>query len=71
MVHDGLAESGHYYSFIFDRKTKCWWRFSDHSVSMETEDIVFKESVGGQSTSHKTAYSLIYVNQYIADQIDK
>jgi len=30
LVHDGLAESGHYYSFIFDRKTNVWWRFNDH-----------------------------------------
>ena len=71
LVHDGLAESGHYYSFIFDRKQNCWWRFSDHNVQMETEADVFKESIGGQAGSHKTAYSLIYVNQYIEDLIHK
>ena len=69
LVHDGLAESGHYYSFIHDRKMNCWWRFSDHNVQMETEADVFKESVGGQAGSHKTAYSLIYVNQFIEDLI--
>jgi hypothetical protein len=25
LMHDGRADSGHYYSFIFDRKLNCWW----------------------------------------------
>lgn len=67
LMHDGLAESGHYYSFIFDRKKNCWWRFSDHDVRMELEEDVFKEAIGGQQ--NKAAYSLMYVNKYIVDTI--
>ena len=40
LIHDGTAESGHYYSFIFDRKMDRWWRFSDVNVSPEVEEIV-------------------------------
>ena len=40
IIHDGHAKSGHYYSFIFDQKNDCWWRFNDHTVTTEKEDIV-------------------------------
>lgn len=34
VVHDGMqAESGHYYSFIYDRAGKSWWRFNDFQAS--------------------------------------
>jgi ubiquitin carboxyl-terminal hydrolase 25/28 len=46
-VHDGGAESGHYYSFIYDRERNLWWRFNDHRVSVEKEEIVMKEAFGG------------------------
>ena len=62
LIHDGTAESGHYYSFIFDRKIDKWWRFSDVNVSPEVEATVMTESFGGMNDSHKTAYCLIYIN---------
>jgi ubiquitin carboxyl-terminal hydrolase 25/28 len=65
LVHDGNAESGHYYSFIFDRKLEVWWRFNDHRVTMETEDVVMQESIGGLKDSYKAAYMLIYINDFI------
>lgn len=68
LVHDGSAESGHYYSFIFDQKQKRWWRFNDHSVSMELEDVVMREAVGGQQDSNKAAYMLIYANQFVVSK---
>jgi ubiquitin carboxyl-terminal hydrolase 25/28 len=37
VIHDGTADSGHYYSFIFDRKVNKWYRFNDHNVSVEDE----------------------------------
>jgi ubiquitin carboxyl-terminal hydrolase 25 len=64
LIHEGTAESGHYYSFIYDRKQDLWWRFSDVNVSIEVEEVVFKEAFGGQIASLKTAYSLIYINEY-------
>jgi ubiquitin carboxyl-terminal hydrolase 25/28 len=47
LVHDGNAESGHYYTFIFDRVSEKWWRYNDFQVSEETEENVFAESFGG------------------------
>jgi ubiquitin carboxyl-terminal hydrolase 25/28 len=68
LVHDGSAESGHYYSFIFDQKQKRWWRFNDHSVSMELEEVVMREAIGGQQDSNKAAYMLIYANQFVVSK---
>lgn len=62
IVHDGEeAVSGHYFSFIHDRASELWWRFNDHSVSQETEEVVMQEAIGGNG--QKCAYSLIYVRQ--------
>ena len=47
LMHEGTAESGHYYSFIYDRKQEAWWRFSDVNVSLEIEEVVFREAYGG------------------------
>lgn len=70
LIHDGTAESGHYYSFIYDRKQDVWWRFSDVNVSIEVEEVVFRESFGGQTASLKTAYSLIYINEFCKKSIE-
>ena len=69
LIHDGTAESGHYYSFIFDRKSQSWWRFSDVNVGPEVETVVMNESFGGLNDSKKTAYCLIYINQFCLDSI--
>ena len=61
MIHQGFAESGHYYTYIYDRNLNQWWKFNDHTVSIESEDVVLQESFGGQFSS-KSACSLIYVN---------
>lgn len=69
MIHQGYADSGHYYAFIYDRKSKTWWRFNDHTVTKESEEVVFSESYGGGQP--KTAYCLIYINEYVAQQLNK
>jgi len=32
LMHDGFADSGHYYAFIYDRASKIWYRFNDHTI---------------------------------------
>jgi len=49
-----------------------WWRFSDVNVGPEVETVVMNESFGGQqgpNDSKKTAYCLIYINQFCLDSI--
>lgn len=69
LVHDGVAESGHYYAFVYDRKSQYWYRFNDHSVSVEDEKVVMKEAFGG--SGYACAYGLIYINQDIASEIEQ
>lgn len=71
LMHDGTAETGHYYSFIYDRKQEVWWRFSDVNVSIELEEVVMREAFGGQVATLKTAYSLIYINEFCKQGIEQ
>lgn len=68
MVHDGVAEQGHYFTFIYDRVKKMWWKLNDHNVCMELESDVFRVAFGGEG--HSSACNLIYMSKHIADQID-
>ena len=70
LVHEGDSENGHYYAFIYDRKTFSWYRFNDYKVSVETEDKVFEESFGNPLTK-SSAYGLIYINQEISQNIEQ
>ncbi len=66
-VHDGNAQSGHYYAFIKDRKHNKWWRFNDYRVTEVSEEDVFKESNGGHSWM--TAYWVFYVDENLAQEM--
>jgi ubiquitin carboxyl-terminal hydrolase 25 len=48
-VHDGNAESGHYFTFIKDHSTGKWLKFNDIRVSEVTEEEVIHQSQGGHS----------------------
>lgn len=41
------------------------------NVSMEIEEVVFKEAFGGQTASLKTAYSLIYINEFCKQKMEE
>ena len=44
IIHDGSADMGHYYTFIFDRFKKVWWKINDSMVREEAEDVVMEEA---------------------------
>ena len=64
LVHDGYAESGHYYSFIFDPEDSKWRKYSDAYITDVTEEQVFRESIGGYQNA--SAYCLIYMDSRLA-----
>lgn len=68
MIHDGVADNGHYYVYIYDRIQKFWWKLNDHFVKIEDEDTVFREAFGGDA--NKTACNIVYMSKHIANQID-
>jgi ubiquitin carboxyl-terminal hydrolase 25/28 len=69
LIHDGLADNGHYYSYIYERTQKRWWKMNDHRVEMEQEEVVMKEAHGGEG--YKSACNLIYISEHVKDIIEK
>lgn len=69
MIHDGVAENGHYYSYVYDRFQKVWWKLDDHRVSRAAVEDVMREALGGDG--YKSACNLFYMSSHIADFIDK
>lgn len=64
MIHDGMAENGHYYSFIFDRTKNVWWILNDHFVKIVSEEKVMEEAIGN-SKGYKSACNLFYISDHI------
>jgi len=46
ICHDGLADNGHFYAFIYNRNQKCWFKLNDHQASVVDEAEVMKENIG-------------------------
>ncbi|CRK93812.1 CLUMA_CG007339, isoform A [Clunio marinus] len=71
MIHSGSASGGHYYAYIKDFETGCWYSFNDQTVSPITQDDISK-SFGGSGafksyysgfSSSTNAYMLMYRQQ--------
>lgn len=60
LIHEGSADSGHYYSYTYDLKTNVWRKFNDINISEEVEQHVIKEARGVNYTS---AYYLVYAQE--------
>ena len=60
LVHEGQANGGHYWSYIFDSSKKVWRKFNDVTVTETTWDEVHRESIGGYRNT--SAYCLVYVD---------
>ncbi|EAR83769.2 ubiquitin carboxy-terminal hydrolase (macronuclear) [Tetrahymena thermophila SB210] len=61
LIHQGYANTGHYYCFIYDDKKQCWYKFNDSIVTKVTEEEVFKQSYGDQD-NNCNACCLFYKN---------
>lgn len=60
-VHDGGAESGHYFTFIKDHKKNIWFKFNDDKINIVDQDIVSAQSDGGHG--YMTAFWVIYMSK--------
>ena len=48
LVHAGVAQGGHYYSFIKDRTSEKWYRFDDEDVTPFDPSLIEQECFGGK-----------------------
>ena len=48
LVHAGVAQGGHYYSFIKDRTSEKWYRFDDEDVTPFDPALIEQECFGGK-----------------------
>ena len=59
-VHDGGAQSGHYYTFIKDHKAGVWRKFNDLKCDKVEEKEVYEHANGGSGA--KTAFWVVYLS---------
>lgn len=57
LIHEGGADSGHYYSYTYDHQNNKWRKYNDINITEEAEEQVLKEAKGINMTS---AYYLVY-----------
>lgn len=62
LIHEGGADSGHYYSYLFDHQNKKWRKYNDINITEEVEEQVLKEAKGINATS---AYYLVYAQKEV------
>lgn len=62
LIHEGSADSGHYYSYIYEIQNKKWRKFNDINISEEAEPQIIKEAQGVNYTS---AYYLVYAQEEV------
>ncbi|CAD8166466.1 unnamed protein product [Paramecium pentaurelia] len=58
LIHDGQANSGHFYTYIKDFGLDKWFKFNDMNVNVETKEKVFQDAFGMQNGIN--AYLLIF-----------
>ena len=64
-MHEGEANSGHFYSYIKDHCKDKWYKFNDHLVSeADSEDAVLNEAFGN-SKPKASAYLVLYATEKV------
>jgi ubiquitin carboxyl-terminal hydrolase 25/28 len=46
LIHEGAADTGHYYAYLFNTVEAKWYKFNDINVWEVNEDKVFKDAYG-------------------------
>ncbi|NXH14677.1 UBP28 hydrolase, partial [Bucco capensis] len=72
LVHQGQANAGHYWAFIYNQPRKTWLRYNDISVTESSWEELERDSFGGLKNA--SAYCLMYVSEkaspFTADEAD-
>ncbi|KFP11269.1 Ubiquitin carboxyl-terminal hydrolase 28, partial [Egretta garzetta] len=72
LVHEGQANAGHYWAYIYDQPRKSWLKYNDISVTESSWEELERDSFGGLKNA--SAYCLMYisdkVSRFVADEGD-
>ncbi|KFQ59528.1 Ubiquitin carboxyl-terminal hydrolase 28, partial [Pelecanus crispus] len=72
LVHEGQANAGHYWAYIYDQPRKSWLKYNDISVTESSWEELERDSFGGLKNA--SAYCLMYisdkVSRFAADKDD-
>uniref|UniRef100_A0A8D0B3U9 Ubiquitin carboxyl-terminal hydrolase 25 n=1 Tax=Salvator merianae TaxID=96440 RepID=A0A8D0B3U9_SALMN len=60
LVHEGQANAGHYWAYIYDSHQRRWMKYNDISVTKSTWEELERDSFGGYRNA--SAYCLMYIN---------
>uniref|UniRef100_A0A8C3KNU4 Ubiquitin carboxyl-terminal hydrolase 25 n=1 Tax=Calidris pygmaea TaxID=425635 RepID=A0A8C3KNU4_9CHAR len=69
LVHEGQANAGHYWAYIYDHHQHRWMKYNDISVTKSTWEELERDSFGGYRNA--SAYCLMYINdkeQYLIQE---
>ena len=61
LIHEGKAETGHYYAYIYDSEENVWRKYSDTLIKNVSFEEVMRDAVGGYGEA--SAYCLIYIHK--------
>ncbi|NXE93629.1 UBP28 hydrolase, partial [Menura novaehollandiae] len=64
LVHEGQANAGHYWAFIYDQPGKRWLKYNDISVTESSWEELERESFGGLRNA--SAYCLMYISDQVS-----
>ncbi|XP_061449269.1 ubiquitin carboxyl-terminal hydrolase 28 isoform X4 [Rhineura floridana] len=72
LVHEGQANAGHYWAYIYNQPRKSWLKYNDISVTESSWEELERDSFGGLKNA--SAYCLMYINKklphFAADNVD-
>ncbi|XP_046788343.1 ubiquitin carboxyl-terminal hydrolase 28 isoform X5 [Gallus gallus] len=64
LVHEGQANAGHYWAFIYDQPRKSWLKYNDISVTESSWEELERDSFGGLRNA--SAYCLMYISDKVS-----
>ncbi|XP_027593516.2 ubiquitin carboxyl-terminal hydrolase 28 isoform X5 [Pipra filicauda] len=64
LVHEGQANAGHYWAFIYNQPRKKWLKYNDISVTESSWEELERESFGGLRNT--SAYCLMYISDQVS-----
>ncbi|OAD68228.1 hypothetical protein PHYBLDRAFT_183194 [Phycomyces blakesleeanus NRRL 1555(-)] len=64
-IHQGQANYGHYWVYMYDKPTDQWWKYNDSHVTKVEEAELFRDTSG----STANPYFLVYVREEDSDAL--